>query len=106
MDAESTNDLVERVDFFRLDATRRLDPVTRSSLGQFMTPSGVARFMAALFEGRSQDVRLLDAGAGVGSLTAAFVEEMCTRQAGPRAVSSTAYELDPALCEYLSSTLE
>jgi adenine-specific DNA-methyltransferase len=106
MNEEPINDLVDRVDFLRLDATRKLDPATRSALGQFMTPSEVARFMAALFQGRIRDIRLLDAGAGVGSLTAAFVEEMCTREPKPRTITSTSYELDPALRQYLGSTLK
>jgi adenine-specific DNA-methyltransferase len=108
MNAETAHDLVplvDRVDIARLDATRKLDPASRSSLGQFMTPAAVARFMAALFQGAPEAVRLLDAGAGVGSLTAAFVEALCTRSAKPRSIDATAYELDPALCEYLTSTL-
>ncbi len=97
--------LVESVDFFRADAARKLDPHRRSSLGQFMTPAPTARLMASMFEVRRQKVRLLDAGAGVGSLTAAFVEEVCRRSVKPQALHVTAYEIDPALTAYLVDTL-
>jgi hypothetical protein len=73
--------LVDSVDFFRLDANRKIDPERRSELGQFMTPPATAKLMASMFDEKHvehTDIRLLDPGAGVGSLTAAFVAEMCT----------------------------
>ena len=69
--------LIDSVDFFRLDANRKLDPERRSALGQFMTPLATARLMASMFDAKGDEVTLLDAGAGVGSLTAAFVNELC-----------------------------
>jgi adenine-specific DNA-methyltransferase len=97
--------LVERVDLLRLDATRRLEPDRQVEMGQFMTPAPIARFMASLFEGRGRSPRLLDAGAGIGSLTAAWVAEMCARKDPPREIAVVAYEVDPALVEYLRETL-
>ena len=61
--------------------------------------------MASLFGNSSPELRLLDAGAGVGTLTVAFVEEVCQRDARPRSISVIAYELEPLLVEYLHSTL-
>ena len=97
--------LLEQVDFFRLDAGRRLDSSRKSELGQFMTPAAVARLMASMFEGKQRDISLLDPGAGVGSLTAAFVSEICSREQRPRRIEVTAYEIDDSLVEYLSETL-
>jgi len=97
--------LVEQVDFFRLDAGRKLDPKRRSDLGQFMTPPATARLMAAMFEAKQEHIGLLDAGAGVGSLTAAFVSEICSRPNKPKRIHATAYEIDPSLAEYLTDTL-
>jgi adenine-specific DNA-methyltransferase len=100
----ATAGLTDRVDLYRLDAARDLDPEQRSAMGQFFTPPAVARFMASLF-GDSPEIRLLDAGAGVGTLTAAFVEELCQRPARPRTISAIAYEMEPLLAEYLHSTM-
>ena len=97
--------LIDSVDFFRLDANRKLDPDRRSDLGQFMTPPATARLMASMFEAKHRELTLLDAGAGVGSLTAAFVSEVCNRKKKPRSILATAYELDSELCGYLVSTL-
>jgi adenine-specific DNA-methyltransferase len=88
------------VDEIRLQASRCLDPERRSALGQFMTPSAIARFMAGLFSPSSKAVRLLDAGAGVGSLTSAFVD------AHPGVpIQVEAWELDATLRSYLETTL-
>jgi len=97
--------LLESVDFFRLDANRRLAPEQRSALGQFMTPPATARLMASMFEAKHQSIELLDAGAGVGSLTAAFIEEICRRPVKPRLIHVTAYEIDSDLAGYLTDTL-
>ncbi len=99
--------LVEQVDFYRLDANRKLNPKTRSLMGQFMTPAPISRFMASLFRApENEKIRLLDAGAGVGSLTAAFIEEICQHRTLTNEVVATVYELESVLIEYLSSTLE
>lgn len=97
--------LVEAVDFLRLDANRKLDPARRSELGQFMTPPATARLMASMFDAKPKAISLLDAGAGVGSLTAAFVAEVCSRECKPQNIRATAYEIDQTLIEYLGSTL-
>src|SRR5260221_11986464 len=97
--------LIDSVDFFRLDANRKLDPDRRSDLGQFMTPPATARLMASMFEAKDRDLSLLDAGAGVGSLTAAFISEICNREKKPKSISTTAYEINSKMCDYLASTL-
>jgi adenine-specific DNA-methyltransferase len=98
--------LVDSVEFFRLDANRRLDPERRSDLGHFMTPPATARLMASMFDAEQENISLLDAGAGVGSLTAAFVSELCTRSTKPKTIHATAYEIDPELARYLGDTLQ
>ncbi|MET4220214.1 adenine-specific DNA-methyltransferase [Bradyrhizobium sp. LB14.3] len=77
----------------------------RRKLGQFMTPTKVASFMAALFLDLPKQVRLLDAGAGVGSLTAAFVHKACSRADPPKSIDVTAFEIDPKLVPHLEATL-
>ena len=73
IDVVAAEGLAERVDLYRLDACRKLDAEQRSRMGQFFTLPSVARFMASLFGNSSPELRLLDAGAGVGTLTVAFV---------------------------------
>ena len=98
--------LIDSVDFFRLDANRNIAAEKRSDWGQYMTPPATAKLMASMFEAKHDELRLLDPGAGVGSLTAAFVSEICSRQTKPRSIHAMTYEIDPKLCEYLASTLD
>lgn len=97
--------LVDRVDFFRIDAFRKLNPDSRSKLGQYPTPPPVARFMASMFQAKPASINLLDAGAGVGSLTAAFVEDICNRDRLPVQITATAFEIEPSLAAVLPTTL-
>lgn len=89
----------------RRESVAVLIPAERKSeLGQFMTPSVIASFMAAMFSDTTgMDIRLLDAGAGIGSLTAAFTER--AGNALPRSLRCVAWEIDPLMREYLSGTL-
>lgn len=88
------------IDTIKTEATSRLDQSRRGELGQFLTPSSVAKFMASLFDPPQGRVRLLEAGAGVGTLIASFLEVV-----KPSDVTVTAYEIDPLLVTYLSSNL-
>jgi len=98
-------ELVERVERARIEASATLDPRRRASRGQFFTPMACARFMASRFASFEGDVRLLEAGAGVGSLVAAAVVESCARAAPPTRIDVTAFEVDPALIPRLQATL-
>lgn len=98
--------LLEHVEELRRKANTRLIPSHRAELGQFLTPPRIATFMASIFSVRRKNmVRLLDPGAGVGSLTAAFVARMLTR-AAPRSISVVTYEIDPMLADFLEQSLE
>ena len=78
----------------------------QEELGQFLTTESVADFMASMFGPLPKTVRLLDAGAGAGSLTAAFVSRLCVGNESVRAVEATLYELDPEILDALSATMQ
>ena len=98
-------DCAETADFYRIAASLKLDPKRRSDLGQYLTPVPIGRFMASLFDAVSGEVRLLDPGAGVGSLSAAFIERCSYETKKPQSVSLACYEIEPVLIDYLESTL-
>ena len=81
----------------RHEANTKLDPKTKDALGQFMTPFKIAEFMAGLFKNRKNAV-LLDAGAGIGSLTVAASKVLQINRI-------EAWEVDPVMQSYLESTL-
>lgn len=97
--------LSEQVDLLRLNANRTLKASHKAAMGQFLTPMPIACFMAAMLQQHTPTVHILDAGAGIGTLFAACVAELCHRQDKPTQIQVTAYELDKSLATYLSETL-
>lgn len=77
----------------------------QEELGQFLTGSPVADFMASMFGPLSQRVRLLDAGAGAGSLTSAFVSRCCEKRDKVREIEATLYEFDSEILDELADTM-
>jgi adenine-specific DNA-methyltransferase len=99
--------LLDGVEARRRQVARALEPTSKAALGQFMTPAPIAEFMASLFlPPESTTVRILDPGAGVGSLTAALVQEVCNRPGPAVEINATCYEIDQALVPPLRRTLE
>ena len=71
-----------------------------------MTPSRVARFMASLFPSSTLQIcRLLDAGAGVGALSCAFLDRWVSGDFGFESIEATAYEIDKKLSTHLKRHL-
>ena len=102
----SAFDLEAHLDVLRREACRQLEQSQRGERGQYLTPAPVARLMASMFDCTSPIVTILDAGAGIGSLFAACVEQLCARNEGTRSIHVTAYEIDPILLTYLRQTAE
>ena len=92
-------------DGHRREVSPGLDEDGRKRLGQFMTPMPTARLLAAHFQHLPSEVRLLDAGAGMGALTAAFVEAACNHAVPPRSIAVTCFEVDPEMVAVLRQTL-
>lgn len=97
---------LDTADSVRLKLARRTTQKHKAELGQFMTPSSVARFMASLFPPSNiKTCRLLDAGAGIGTLTCAFLDRWKANGFGFNDVDVTAFEIDKKLTNYLSQHL-
>ena len=106
VECKVSSDLVEMVDAERMHFFARLDTGRRTEMGQFGTPPSVARLMASMFGPTPRAVRILDAGAGVGSLTAALVAELLGRADRPESIHVTAVEAEEAILPGLRATLK
>lgn len=97
--------LIARAEERRRAVSKVLDPRRRSDRGQFLTPAPAARFISELLDLPERGTfRLLDPGAGVGSLTAAVVARVI-RQRPELHVDVVAFEIDEALAPGLAETL-
>ncbi|MCA1442682.1 Eco57I restriction-modification methylase domain-containing protein [Ensifer sp. IC4062] len=98
-------EMLEKVDRIRKDVSATTEQHHKSSFGQFMTPAPTARFMASLFPGASGTCYLLDAGAGVGGLTCAFLDRWAEGGFQFDEVIAEAYEIDGRLNLHLRQHL-
>ena len=98
-------ELTQLVESMRLKAGLRASSTHKGEMGQFLTPIPLARLMASMATCYDADVRILDAGAGIGSLFAALVERLCQKITPPKSIFVAAYEIDPSLLEQLQSTM-
>src|SRR5580658_10172244 len=78
---------------------------TRANLGQFLTPEPIAKLMTTWLGLDRRSVRLLDPGAGVGTLTAAVIERLLTQERAPAEIAVTCYEIDRRLFRQLEQTM-
>jgi modification methylase bsuBI len=64
------------IDALRLETNCKLDPSNKYNLGQFMTPSVIADYMASLLTQKKYESTLLDCGAGIGSLSISAINKL------------------------------
>ncbi len=77
----------------------------RKEKGQVFTPASVCRYMAGLFTDIPKSFRLLDPGAGLGTLTAAVCERVLSLRS-PRRIEAHLYETDSLVRPYLEKSME
>ncbi len=90
----------------RLHLSKSTEAKKKAQLGQFFTPERTAKFLAGLFPDGEGVCRLLDAGAGIGSLSAAFLDRWVDGGFHFQRVELDAVELDSALIGHLAQTLD
>lgn len=101
-----TNAFLEGIELRRQSLSESLDPSRRAALGQFFTPLRAAGLIADMVSLPDHGtLRVLDPGAGMGSLTAALVAKII----GDRPtldVSICTIEVDPFIVPHLEWTLQ
>lgn len=90
----------------RLHISKSTEAKKKSLFGQFLTPERTATFMAKLFPDSEGCCRLLDAGAGIGSLSVAFLERWRSGGFHFQSVELDAFEIDSSLHSHLYQALD
>ncbi len=100
--------MISKVEQSELNLSRSaVDPKRKAQFGQFFTPGEIAKFMANLFAPRpGARCHLLDAGAGIGSLSAAFLNRWTGGGFHFISVDIDAFEIDKLLRPSLTQILE
>ena len=98
---------LEYIDNVRLALSPHIARERKAELGQFMTPARIAHFMASLFPANvQQECRLLDAGAGIGTLSCAFLDRCLRGELHFNKIEATSYEIDSEMGKYLKVHLQ
>lgn len=99
------NPILQKLDSSRQKASKEIDTRTKSSYGQFLTPSRIAEFMSSLFTFEGKDeISILDPGAGIGSLSIALLDRILST-GETNSISWTGYEIDTKLFRYLQENI-
>ncbi len=98
--------MLSTVEQTRLRLSKNTEAKKKSQFGQFLTSARTAAFMANLFPDSKGSCHLLDAGAGIGSLSAAFLDRWNSAGFDFQRVELDAFEIDDSLHSYLNQTLE
>ncbi len=87
-----------------IDFVNKVDKKTRKKIGQFFTPISVARYMASLMTTSKNKIKICDAGAGSGILTASICE-IILNDSQIQEVIIDLYENDPTIISLLKENL-
>jgi adenine-specific DNA-methyltransferase len=96
---------LSQLDSIRTDFQKTLEVDQQSELGQYFTAPPIANLMTGMFTRFLPSINLLDPGAGVGSLSAAFIAHATHTSPRPNEIKITAFEIDPNLIKGLEITL-
>jgi len=100
----NTGAFLDSVEQIRKKVQSSLVKESQIEMGQFLTSLPVARLMAGMFTHLPSEIRLVDAGAGIGSLSAAFITQAIQTDPAPKSIHLTAFELDTAMIPGLERT--
>jgi adenine-specific DNA-methyltransferase len=94
------------IDKIRISVSQSLPLKRKQQLSQYFTSANIAAFMASLFNFKSEKkIRLLDAGAGIGVLSAAFLDRCISEKLNFNTIELDAFEIDNNLHQHLYNTL-
>ncbi|MDY7021552.1 MAG: BsuBI/PstI family type II restriction endonuclease [Cyanobacteriota bacterium] len=98
--------LTEATDITRIRLASQLNSKQCRQFGQYLTPAPIARLIAQQFNPLSGHIKLLDPGAGIGSLTVAFVERVLSNSHNIESCLITAYEIEEQFLIPLEQSLK
>ena len=73
--------------------------------GQYFTPYPIAKFMSSLFPATDKKIKLLDPGAGIGTLSCSFMERIADEKWNTPDIHVSAYDIDEDVHDALSKNI-
>lgn len=93
-----------------LEKERKIHAFTTSSIhkesyGQYFTPYPIAKFMSSLFPATDKKIKLLDPGAGIGTLSCSFMERIVQEHWNTPNIHISAYDIDKTVYKTLDANI-
>lgn len=83
------------------------DVILKERYEQYFTSSAIANYMASFFKSsKKSNIKILDPGAGAGSLTISFIISTFEWKVKPKKIHAVLYEIDTTLKYQLEAVLE
>ena len=77
----------------------------KETFGQYFTPYPIAKFMSSLFPTTNKKIKLLDPGAGIGTLSCSFMERIVQEQWNTPNIHISAYDIDKTVYKTLNANI-
>ncbi|MED3957665.1 Eco57I restriction-modification methylase domain-containing protein [Priestia aryabhattai] len=85
----------------------RSEDINKQLNEQYFTPMKISYYMASMFKPiKKKEITFMDAGAGVGNLTAAFIAYVCSWKVKPKKLTVFLNEVDRTIIEELRNNME
>lgn len=86
---------------------KRLKDINKELNNQYFTPMEISFYMASMFKPiKKKEITFMDAGAGVGNLTAAFIAYVCDWEVKPKKLTVFLNEIDRTIVKELKTNME
>ena len=97
------DELLERADAMRESFNKKL--AKKAELRQYFSNMHVAKLMASMMDYTQKNIKILDPGAGVGSLFVACVQHICNKKKPVESIHVVAYEVDRLLFDSINDVM-
>lgn len=77
----------------------------KETFGQYFTPYSIAKFMSSLFPATDKKIKLLDPGAGIGTLSCSFMERILSEKWNIPDIHISAYDIDKDVYNTLNKNI-
>lgn len=77
----------------------------KEAFGQYFTPYPIAQFMSSLFPVTDKKIKLLDPGAGIGTLSCSFMERISKEKWNTPEIHVSAYDIDKDVYNALNENI-
>ena len=97
--------VAEEIEIERKNHILKTSDNHKKDLGQYFTPYAIAEFMVSLFPITDKDIKVLDPGAGIGTLSCAFLDRIYKENWKNQSIKLTAYDIDSTVINKLNQNL-